>query len=47
MLNNIGAANWAPTSRSLGITHSLAKIIFIIGTKANMNFGKHVFEQTM
>ncbi|MCH81024.1 envelope-like protein, partial [Trifolium medium] len=43
----IGAANWAPTNHGFGITPMLAKMIFQIGTKRKINFGEHVFNQTM
>jgi hypothetical protein len=42
ILNSIGAANWVPTSHGSGITPSLAKLIFLIGIKAMINFGQHV-----
>ncbi|KAK2402321.1 hypothetical protein QL285_051853 [Trifolium repens] len=47
VLNRIGAANWAPTNHGSGITPMLAKMIFLIGTKKEINFGDHVFNQTM
>ncbi|KAK2382168.1 hypothetical protein QL285_069716 [Trifolium repens] len=47
ILNRIGAANWAPTNHGSGITPMLAKMIFLIGTKKKLNFGDHVFNQTM
>ncbi|KAK2354968.1 hypothetical protein QL285_092426 [Trifolium repens] len=47
ILNRIGAANWAPTNHGSGITPMLAKVIFLIGTKKKLNFGDHVFNQTM
>ncbi|KAK2369594.1 hypothetical protein QL285_082716 [Trifolium repens] len=47
ILNRIGAANWAPTNHGSGITPTLAKMIFLIGTKKKINFGDHVFNQTM
>ncbi|MCI64265.1 envelope-like protein, partial [Trifolium medium] len=40
----IGAANWAPTNHSSGTTPALAKLIFLIGTKAKLDFGEYVFE---
>ncbi|KAK2381627.1 hypothetical protein QL285_069218 [Trifolium repens] len=46
-LNRIGAANWASTNHGSGITHMLAKMIYLIGTKRKLNFGDHVFNQTM
>ncbi|KAK2397885.1 hypothetical protein QL285_059413 [Trifolium repens] len=47
ILNRIGTANWAPTNHSSGITPNLAKLIYLIGTRKKLDFGKHVFEQTM
>ncbi|WJX77468.1 hypothetical protein P8452_60775 [Trifolium repens] len=47
ILNRIGAANWAPTNHGSGITPMLAKMIFLIGTKKKLNFGDHVFNQTV
>ncbi|KAK2356929.1 hypothetical protein QL285_094246 [Trifolium repens] len=47
ILNRIGAANWAPTNHGSGITPMLAKMIYLIGTNKKINFGDHVFNQTM
>ncbi|KAK2368095.1 hypothetical protein QL285_081323 [Trifolium repens] len=47
ILNRIGAANWTPTNHGFGITPVLAKIIYLIGTKKKINFGEHIFYQTM
>ncbi|KAK2382566.1 hypothetical protein QL285_070091 [Trifolium repens] len=47
ILNRIGAANWTPTNHGSGITPVLAKMIYLIGTKKKINFGEHVFFQTM
>jgi hypothetical protein len=47
ILNRIGVANWTPTNHGSGITHMLAKMIYLIGTKRKLNFGDHVFNQTM
>ncbi|KAK2369565.1 hypothetical protein QL285_082691 [Trifolium repens] len=47
ILNRIDTTNWAPTNHSSGITPNLAKLIYIIGTGKKLDFGKHVFEQTM
>ncbi|KAK2403255.1 hypothetical protein QL285_052709 [Trifolium repens] len=47
MLNRIGTANWALTNHSSGITSNMAKLIYLIGTGKKVDFGKHVFEQTM
>lgn len=47
ILNRIGASNWAPTNHIFSITTTLATLIFLIGTKSNLNFGDYVFDQTM
>ncbi|MCH85828.1 envelope-like protein [Trifolium medium] len=47
ILKRIGAANWAPTTHESGITPMLAKLIYLIGTKGNLNFGEYVFNLTM
>ncbi|XP_057452469.1 uncharacterized protein LOC130744298 [Lotus japonicus] len=44
--SKIGAANWLATNHTSSITPPLAKLIFWIGTRAKMDFGQHVFEQT-
>ncbi|KAK2397201.1 hypothetical protein QL285_058803 [Trifolium repens] len=47
ILNRIGAANWTPTNHGSGITLVLAKMIYLIGTKRKINFGEHIFYETM
>ncbi|MCI20181.1 envelope-like protein, partial [Trifolium medium] len=47
ILNRIGTSNWAPTNHGSGITPSLAKLIYLIGTKGKVNFGEYVFNLTM
>ncbi|XP_057425844.1 uncharacterized protein LOC130719229 [Lotus japonicus] len=47
ILNRIGAANWAPTTHNSDISSGLAKLIYLIGTKAQFDFGEYVFAQTM
>ncbi|XP_057443586.1 uncharacterized protein LOC130735691 [Lotus japonicus] len=47
ILNHIGAANWAPTTHNSDISSGLAKLIYLIGTKAQFDFGEYVFAQTM
>lgn len=47
VLNRISVTNWAPTNHSSSITSVLTKLIFQIGTKSKLNFGEHVFDQTM
>ncbi|KAI5390133.1 hypothetical protein KIW84_075457 [Lathyrus oleraceus] len=47
VLNRNGPTNWEPINHSSGITITLAKLIFQIGTKTKMNIGEYVFEKTM
>lgn len=47
ILSSIGAVNRTPTNHNFGITTTLAKLIFQIGTNTRLNFGEYVFEQTM
>ncbi|MCI17979.1 envelope-like protein, partial [Trifolium medium] len=43
----IGTTNWVPINHGSGITPMLAKIIYLIGTKRNLNFGEYVFTKIM
>lgn len=45
--NRIGASNQVLTNHNLSITPFLVKLIFQVGTKSKLNFGEHVFCQTM
>ncbi|XP_057418471.1 uncharacterized protein LOC130712669 [Lotus japonicus] len=47
VLHKIGAANWMATNHTLEVTPQLAKLIFLVGTGAKLDFGTHVFEQTI
>jgi len=47
ILNRIGATNWVPTTYSSYIATGLGKFIYVVGTKAKMDFGNYVFEQTV
>lgn len=47
VLHRIGAAKWVPTNHTSNISTGLGKIIYIVGTKTNFDFGPYVFEQTM
>jgi hypothetical protein len=47
ILSKIGSANWTPTNHASGITPMLAKLIYLIGLKKKINYGEHVFNQTM
>ncbi|XP_057449168.1 uncharacterized protein LOC130740532 [Lotus japonicus] len=46
ILNRIGAANWAPTKHASNVSSVLAKLIYLIGTHAQIDFGTFVFDQT-
>jgi hypothetical protein len=41
------SVNYASTNHGSGITPMLAKMIYLIGTRRKLNFGNHVFNQTM
>ncbi|XP_057432218.1 uncharacterized protein LOC130724971 [Lotus japonicus] len=47
ILNRIGAANWAPTTHSSDVSSGLAKLIYLVGTQTQFDFGEYVFAQTM
>jgi hypothetical protein len=47
ILSKIGSANWTPTNHASGITPMLAKLIYLIVLKKKINYGEHVFNQTM
>ena len=47
ILNRIGLENWAPTNHASSITTWMAKLIFLMGTKAKLIFGEYIFYQTM
>jgi hypothetical protein len=47
ILNRIGAANWVPTTHSSDIATSLAKFIYVVGTKTKLDFGRYIFDQTV
>ena len=47
VLNRTGAANWVPTTHSSDIATSLARFIYVVGTKTKMDIGRYVFDQTM
>lgn len=43
ILNKIGASNWVLTNHSSSETSALAKLIFLIGTKVELDFGDYVY----
>ncbi|XP_057432573.1 uncharacterized protein LOC130725353 [Lotus japonicus] len=47
ILNRIGAAKWPPTKHASNVSYVLAKLIYLIGTHAQIDFGTFVFDQTM
>ncbi|XP_057418575.1 uncharacterized protein LOC130712775 [Lotus japonicus] len=47
ILNRIGAVNWVPTQHTFGVSATLAKLIYRIGTSTDFDFGSFVFEQTL
>jgi hypothetical protein len=47
ILHRIGVANWVPTTHSSDIATGLAKIIYAVGTKAKMDFGRNIFDHNM
>lgn len=47
IINRIGAFNWAPINHSSIISTTLAKLVFVIGIKQNLNFRESVFDHTM
>ncbi|XP_050909716.1 uncharacterized protein LOC127123550 [Lathyrus oleraceus] len=47
MLNKIGAANWVPTNHKSTIAVMLGKFIYVVGTKANFDYGSYIFDQTL
>lgn len=47
ILNRIAAANWFPTTHSTDIATWLGKFVYVIGSKAKMDFCAYIFEQTI
>lgn len=47
ILTRIGVSNWVPINHSLGITPSLARLVYQIGTRVTFDFGEHVFDQIL
>jgi len=47
ILNRIGVSNWVSTTHSSDITTGLTKFIYVVGTKAKMDFTTYIFEQTV
>ena len=47
ILYRIGSANCSPTNHTSSVSTVLARLIFVVGTKAKMDFGAYIFEQTI
>ncbi|XP_050919017.1 uncharacterized protein LOC127136514 [Lathyrus oleraceus] len=47
MLHKIGAANWVPTNHKSTVVVMLGKFIYVVGTKANFDYGSYIFDQTL
>ena len=47
VLHKIGAANWAPPSHTSSVSASMARLLYVVGTKSTTNFGAYVFEKTL
>ncbi|XP_050897942.1 uncharacterized protein LOC127104839 [Lathyrus oleraceus] len=43
----IGAANWVPTNHKSTVAVMLGKFIYVVGTKANFDYGSYIFGQTL
>ncbi|XP_050889406.1 uncharacterized protein LOC127094641 [Lathyrus oleraceus] len=47
MLHKIGAAIWVPANHKSTVAVMLGKFIYIVGTKANFDYGSYIFDQTL
>jgi len=47
ILNRIAAANWVSTTHSSNIATWLGKFVYVVGSKAKMDFCAYIFEQTV
>ncbi|XP_050914932.1 uncharacterized protein LOC127129860 [Lathyrus oleraceus] len=47
MLHKIGATNWVPTNHKSTVVVMLGKFIYVVGTKANFDYGSYIFDQTL
>ncbi|XP_057432424.1 uncharacterized protein LOC130725192 [Lotus japonicus] len=47
VLFKIGCANWMATNHFSGVTPPLARMLYLIGTRGEFDFGKLVFDQTL
>ncbi|XP_050889391.1 uncharacterized protein LOC127094627 [Lathyrus oleraceus] len=47
MLHKIGPANWVPTNHKSTVAVMLGMFIYAVGTKANFDYGSHIFYQTL
>ncbi|XP_058753988.1 uncharacterized protein LOC131627173 [Vicia villosa] len=47
MLHKIGAANWVPTNHKSTISTVLGRLLYVVGTKVEFDYGAYIFDQTM
>lgn len=47
ILHKIGAANWVPTNHKSTISIGLGRFIYAVGTKAKVDYGSYIFQQTL
>ncbi|XP_050908966.1 uncharacterized protein LOC127122714 [Lathyrus oleraceus] len=47
MLHKVGSAYWVPTNHKSNVSMALGKFIYAVGTKAKMDYGAYIFDQTM
>ncbi|XP_057418311.1 uncharacterized protein LOC130712496 [Lotus japonicus] len=47
VLYKIGTANWMATQHMSGVTPPLARMLYLIGTRGDFDFGNLVYEQTL
>ncbi|XP_058774636.1 uncharacterized protein LOC131648922 [Vicia villosa] len=45
--NKIEAAKWVPTNHKSTISVVLGRFLYVVGTKANFDYGTYIFDQTM
>jgi hypothetical protein len=47
VLNRIGTIKWVPTTHSSHIATGLARFIYSVGTRTDVDYGFYIFDQTM
>ncbi|XP_050920081.1 uncharacterized protein LOC127137689 [Lathyrus oleraceus] len=47
MLHKIGAASWVSTNHKSTVAVMLGKLKYVVGTKANFDYGSYIFDQTL